>query len=313
MPINAVSLGATLYVPATRADLLAVALGQKIAHLQSVVICLEDSVREDDMPKAIANLGRLLSKLQLHPKAPGAKRPILLVRPRDPATLAIIAGMKGVNAIEGFVLPKATADNMPAWMNPIANRDQFILPTIETREAFDGDDMRKLRAQLCTMQERVLCVRIGGNDLLQLVGARRSRVRTAYEGPLGAIITSLVSTFSPWGFQLSSPVLEDFSNHDLLREEVERDIEYGLLTKTAIHPAQIPVIQEMYRVNAGELADAEHILDSEAAAVYAEHGAMSEPATHRRWAASILMRNWEYGTRETPEIGQSPIAEIRAA
>jgi citrate lyase beta subunit len=297
--IDAISLGATLYVPATRDDLVDVVLGRRIADLRSVVVCLEDSILEEHLPTALRNLARLLSRLQMHgAETEVRRRPVLLVRPRTPEVLAAIMAMNGTSAIDGLVLPKATADNMPDWMNPIANRPQLILPTVETREAFDTDEMRRLRAQLLTMKERVLCIRIGGNDLLQLVGARRSRTRTAYDGPLGSIVTSLISAFSPWGFKLSAPVLEDFVNHDLLREEVERDIEHGLLTKTAIHPSQIPVIQALYAVTRDEDADARHILDEHAAAVYAEHGAMSEPATHRRWAESIVSRRDHHGLRE---------------
>ncbi len=297
MPFDAMALGATLYVPATRDDLRAIAAGRRIEHLRSVVLCLEDSVLESDVERGMANLAETLSNMRHTPHDPDNQRPILLVRPRTPELLGRIAGLPGSNAIDGYVLPKVTAGNLPEWMAPISNRSQAILPTIETREAFEPDEMRQLRAQLLTMQERVPCIRIGGNDLLQLIGARRSAVRTAYEGPLGAIIASLVATFAPWGFSLSSPVLESFQDHDLLRREIERDIEHGLLTKTAIHPTQIPVIHEAYSVSMDELAAARHVLEEDTAAVYKENGVMAEPATHRRWAEGVLRRSQTYGVR----------------
>jgi len=297
MTFDALALGATLYVPATRDDLLAVVTGSKIEHLRSVVVCLEDSVLQEDVEIGMSKLARMLMTLHGTPSSAKNQRPILLVRPRTPEILSRVAGMAGSQAIDGYVLPKATASNMPDWMGPISNRNQAVLPTIETREAFDPDEMRLLRAQLLTMQERVPCIRIGGNDLLQLLGARRSTSRTAYDGPLGAIIASLVSTFAPWGFSLSAPVLESFQDHELLHQEIERDIEHGLMTKTAIHPSQIPIIHSAYAVSMDDLSAARHILDSDAAAVYKENGVMAEPATHRRWASDIVRRAESYGTR----------------
>ena len=297
MTFDALALGATLYVPATRDDLLAVVTGSKIEHLKSVVVCLEDSVLQENVESAMANLARMLVTLHGIRHDGQNPRPILLVRPRTPEILTRVAGMAGSQVIDGYVLPKVTASNLPDWMTPISNRSQAVLPTIETREAFEHDEMRTLRAQLLTMHERVPCIRIGGNDLLQLVGARRSTSRTAYDGPLGTIIASLVSTFAPWGFSMSAPVLESFQDHDLLRQEIERDIEHGLMTKTAIHPSQIPVIHAAYAVSMEDLASARHVLENNAAAVYSENGVMAEPATHRRWAADVIRRAEVYGTR----------------
>jgi citrate lyase beta subunit len=47
------ALGATLYMPATRPDLLAVVRGEKLSNLRSLVICLEDAVNESDVQFAI--------------------------------------------------------------------------------------------------------------------------------------------------------------------------------------------------------------------------------------------------------------------
>jgi citrate lyase beta subunit len=300
---DSLAMGATLYVPATRSDLLEIVAKGRIPHLRSVAVCLEDAVLESDLPKALANLASMLERLNsARREGTATSSPVLLVRPRTPDMLATIVGMFGSHLVDGFVLPKATAATIPQWMAPIAARPQAVLPTIETREAFEPDEMRRLRAQLLAMRERVPCVRIGGNDLLQLLGARRSRVRTSYDGPLGTIIASLVSTFAPWGLDLSAPVLESFSN-ELLIDEVERDMEHGLNTKTAIHPSQIPIIQAMYSVGHQEIEEARNVLADDAPAVYGENGAMAEPATHRRWAGTVVRREAAYGMRKDVAFG----------
>jgi citrate lyase beta subunit len=90
----------------------------------------------------------------------------------------------------------------------------------------------------------------------------------------------LVTAFAPFGFSLSAPVFEHFGNTDLSARGVEHDIEHGLLTKTAIHPAQIEIIQNAYRVGAHELAEARAILSNDRGGVFAL-ASMCEPRPTR--------------------------------
>jgi citrate lyase beta subunit len=284
--IDAIELGATLYVPASRPDLNDI-VGGRYPNLRSAVLCLEDSIGRAEIPLALANVAALLRTLDA-----GAPRPALFLRPRDEAMLAHVLTFEGVESLAGFVIPKATADNLPSYMRYLADDRHSLMPTLETHEALDGVELRRLRDQLLSIQSRVLAIRIGGNDLLQSIGARRSAIRTAYDGPLGGMILSIVAAFAPFGFALSAPVFEHFGNPALLREEVERDLEHGLVTKTAIHPRQIDPIQGAYAVDAATLAEARAILRGETRAVFASRGAMCEPETHKRWAHSIV-RRWE--------------------
>lgn len=289
--IDALQLGATLYVPATRPDLATTLLGGRIAALRSAVICVEDAVATADIELGLARLAEFLRRLAIG----DATKPLLFVRPRDVAMLGRILLLPGADHLAGFVLPKVTADTLPYWLaHNFADRHR-LMPTLETRDAFDGHELRRLRDQLLAVHDRILAIRIGGNDLLQTLGARRSRTRTAYDGPLGPLIATLVATFAPWDFALSAPVMEGFDDLALLREEVARDIEHGLFTKTAIHPAQIAPIQAAYAVPARELAEAETILADAPPAVFASGGAMCEPATHRRWATSTRARAALFG------------------
>jgi citrate lyase beta subunit len=291
---DATSLGATLYLPATRTDLAPIASGARYSELRSAVLCLEDAVAADDLPVALANLAALLRTL------PPSGGPRLFVRPRDPALLARILQLPNIERIEGFVIPKATADTLPAYLRELQGAAHVLMPTLETREMFDPAEVRRLRDQLLAIQKQILAIRIGGNDLLQQIGARRSAERTIYEGPLAGTVTALVAAFAPFGFALSAPVLEHFTQQDLLRREVERDVEHGLLTKTAIHPEQIAVIQDGYRVSGGELAEARAVLAADSPAVFALGGSMCEPATHRRWAQSVMRRAECFGIRHDP-------------
>lgn len=290
--IEAIALGATLYLPGTHEQLAHIALGRRYPRLRSAVICLEDSIRGDEVPRAISNLARLLETIP-----DGEPRPILFIRPRDPAMLQMLLGLRGIERVDGFVIPKATADSLPSYLACPIHDHHRLMPTLETRDILDQSETRRLRDQLLMIQERVLAVRIGGNDLLQTIGARRSAVRTIYEGPLAATVAGLVATFAPYGFALSAPVFEHFASEALLREEVERDVEHGLLTKTVIHPRQIETVEAGYAVGLSELAEARAILAPDSPAVFAISGSMCEPATHQRWARMIVKRADIFGLK----------------
>lgn len=292
-------LGATLYVPADRNDLLQIAAGAKYPGLRSVIFCVEDAVAEGSVPAALENLERLFANLACTNQA-NSDRPAVFVRPRHPSMLARITAMPGAEYIEGFVLPKVTAQSIPAYMSAIVAEHHSIMPTIETREAFDQVSMRALRSELIKIRERVVVIRIGGNDLLQTLGARRSKNRTIYEGPLAGVISSLISTFMPHGFAMSSPVFDSFCNLELLREEIEMDLDHGLFTKAAIHPLQIEAIHMSYKVSVEDLLAARAILDLSAPAVFSRGGFLMEPATHTRWAENTIIRAESFGTQNAP-------------
>lgn len=292
--MSGVELGATLYFPATRPDLETIARGG-IPGLRSAVICLEDAVAERDRGAALGNLVRLLLSLRLR-----APRLRLYARPRDPLMLRDIARMAGVDALEGFVLPKARAGNLDAWLAALPSGAHRMMPTIECAEAFDAGALRRLRDALLPHRERVTAVRVGGNDILGLLGTRRSRVRTAWEGPLANVLRDVAGTFLPAGFDVAAPVFEHYGEPDTLAREVELDLEHGLLTKTAIHPSQIDPIHAAYRPSREELTEARAILAPDASAVFGRGGSLCEPATHRGWALRTLERARVHGVEPEP-------------
>lgn len=310
--MNPLRLGASLYVPATRSDLTAVANGERHPRLRSVVFCLEDAVRPGDVGAALDALAASLVEW-----APS--RILRFVRPRNPDVLRRLLSLPSAAAIDGFVLPKLHRRTLPAWWNALGDHPGYLMPTLETREVFDPSEMHALRRMLSRreVRERVLSLRIGGNDLLQCLGVRRSPDATIYETALGSVIASLTTTFRPFGFNLTGPVFEGLSGFDLLRREVALDLAHGLFGKSAIHPAQVSVIEDAYAVSPEDHDAAERILDPDAPAVFRLGEAMCEPATHRRWAEVVRGRAALYGVAgpqpiRDPAPTSSPLAPSRA-
>lgn len=285
-------LGASLYVPATRGDIVAIANNEKLPQLKSVIFCLEDSVLETDLPLALANIAAMLEKLVPTPEK------LRFIRVRDVAVMRQCLRLANIGKIDGFVLPKVTLASFKEYVEALPADSTFkLMPTLETREALDMVEMTALRDYILEagLLPRVLSLRIGGNDLLNLFGLRRSTTRTMYDSPLRLIISQLVACFRPYGFNLTSPVCELLYDRDILNAEVSLDLEHGLFGKTAVHPDQIALIEQHYRVDANEVETAREILSAAAAAVFQRDGRMCEPATHRNWAEALVARAEIYG------------------
>ncbi|CDH47176.1 MAG: HpcH/HpaI aldolase/citrate lyase family protein [Candidatus Competibacteraceae bacterium] len=289
--LSAIHLGASLYVPASRPDLAAVASSSKFPELRSVIFCTEDAIHERDLEAALIHLAALLPELKSGPL-------LRFIRPRSPAVLRRLLRMEGIERIHGFALPKFGPNTLSDWLRVWDDRhSHYLLPILETAEVFDHRKMELLRDRLedSGLSEQVLGLRIGGNDLLGLLGIRRGRGATIYDTPLRGVIADLVCIFHPAGYRLSAPVFERLDMPEVLAREVEADLQYGLIGKTAIHPAQIPVIEALYRVCRDDYEMASAVLAPDAAAVFKRCRTFCEPATHRRWAAGVLERARVFG------------------
>ena len=297
---SAYALGATLYMPATRPDILDVVLGEKIQGLRSLVVCLEDAVAETDVQQGLNNLKNLLLGIE----ARGGRLsngPILFVRPRDAAMAAVLNDWSLMRHVDGFVVPKLSLGNIRQWQQAVTRADLMLMPTLETPDVFVPNAMVELRsAMLELLPERIIALRIGGNDLMGCLGLRRPQAMTLYSTPMSYVIPMLCGIMVSAGFALTAPVFEQLNAPHLLDQELALDMAHGLVGKTAIHPSQIAVIHRALQVTLEDLNSARHILNEAAPAVFKFNDAMCEPATHYKWAQTIIERAHWQGVR--PEV-----------
>lgn len=297
MRISQADLGASMYVPTTHKPetLVEIGNGSKYPQLRSVIFCTEDAVREDQLHQALRNLSAAAVCLNEN------ERPLRFIRVRNPHVMGLCLAMSGIEKFDGFVLPKLTASNLGNYLAQINDKSPFLLmPTLETAEVFDFNEMTQLRRMLQEdprARGRILCLRIGGNDLLNCLRIRRDPRRTIYETPVGDLISRLAGQFIPYGFGLTAPVFESIENVDVLAEEVAIDINNGLFGKTAIHPTQIEQIENCFKVSQSDLEEAHKILEPNAPAVFRMGGRMCEPTTHAKWAHDIVERSRIYGVK----------------
>jgi citrate lyase beta subunit len=288
------SMGASLYLPANHKHLMEIADGERLGHARSLIFCTEDAVADADLSWALFNLSVVLANMKADI---GAER---FVRVRNPEVLARVLAMPGAEKLTGFVIPKCTRHNFDAYFKQVRGTDHMLMPTLETADVFSDEDMRLFRETLEApgVRSRILALRIGGNDLLALLGLRRPRNMTIYRTPLGPVIARLVTTFRPYGFVLTAPVFEHLDLPDLLDQEVAEDMAYGMVGKTAIHPSQIAPIEQHYRVKARDLEAARAILNVDSPAVFKMHDSMCEVATHRAWAQRMVEQSNVFGAHQ---------------
>jgi citrate lyase beta subunit len=288
-------LGASLYVPALHPKLAQVLSHQAHPALKSVIVCTEDAVAERDLDRAVHHLAEVLPTLNA---TPGLLR---FVRVRNLTVMQAVLAMPGSSSLDGFVLPKISAATMLQYTALLAaqpaHTHQLLMPTLETMEVFEPDAMRDLRTVLMqdSVRPRILALRIGGNDLLRILGMRRPRNVTLYETPLGALMAQLVLIFRPYGFALSAPVCDILDDESLLIREAEHDLAYGFCGKTAVHPSQVATIEAVFKVKASEMQAARQLMAPDCPAVFQLGGTMYEAAVHGPWAQHVFSRAQHFG------------------
>lgn len=296
---SAYGLGATLYMPVIHPKVADFMSGQVPAPASSIVLCLEDALDESDVERGVRTLTALLGA-----RTSGREMgPRLFIRPRSYDMACRLRAINGITQVDGFVIPKARLETAPDWISLLSGTTLKLMPTLETPDLFDPARLIQFRDLLLSAgPDRIAAVRIGGNDLLGSMALRRVRGVTAYEGPLGWFLSMAAALLIPSGIPVSAPVFDIIEDLDTLRREVERDVQMGFISKTAIHPAQVPIIEGALSVSEQDLGMARAILDQDARAVFQIGGVMCEPATHAAWALRTLARADRFGSSVPPVL-----------
>jgi len=218
--VKAVALGATLYSPATRPRLANDVARSYTQGVTSAVLCLEDSVPDDQLAAAEANLVQTLRTLHTE----RADTPWLFVRVRTPEQIEDLVRQLGpaAAALRGFVLPKFTPSTGPDFLGALRTMSQSAgvplvgMPVVESPEVIHLETrphaLGQLHALLQAEREQVLAVRLGGTDFSGAYGLRRSGGMTIYDVRVVAgVIADVVNVLSRddgTGFTVTGPVWE---------------------------------------------------------------------------------------------------------
>jgi citrate lyase beta subunit len=248
-----VALGATLYIPADRPSLDNDIVKQAAAGVTSVVVCLEDAIPDSEVLEAEINLIAALRKLH-RDEVP---LPLLFVRVREAAqveALVAILGSAG-QIIDGFVLPKFTADGAEAYWRVLDHTSKRLgrrilaMPVLESSAVLYAetrvDELMALRSLLQRERSRILAVRLGATDLCSLYGLRRSPDLSIYDvkvvSHLVADVVNLLGRADGTAFTITGPVWEYYAGMERIlkpqlrstpfTEHNEGELRYHLLSQ----------------------------------------------------------------------------------
>lgn len=318
------SLGGLMYTPAHNKKACDFLISKKYSGLRSAAFCLEDAIADGSEAEALNTLENTFTELN---KAVNEGQidtddlPYLFVRVKSPEQMKRVFELTENSRIfSGFIFPKFDVGNAYIFLenllkiNETADNIMYGMPILESVSIADVkfriQNLSQLKDITDSYREFIVNIRIGGNDFCSRYGVRRKINDTIYDiRVISDIISDIVNIFSA-DYVVSAPVWEYFENPNDssegwktgLRTECEKDIINGLFGKTAIHPSQLPVIDDVMAVTYSDYMDALSILNwndsSLAVSKSAEGNRMNEQKVHTRWAEKVLLRSAIYGIRE---------------
>ncbi len=253
-----------LYVPADRADRLAGATGR---GADALILDLEDAVPVDRKEVARANIDQWLSSQQ----RPGCE---LWVRINS-TTPEVDIDVAVTSEVMGVVVPKAEPALLAEVDSLITGREHLldlepgavgVFALIETAAGL-------LSAADLARAPRVWHLGLGEADL-----AAELRLRpTAAREELSPLRLQLVLVSAAAGIAAPvGPTATDFRDQAALRRSTEALLRLGFRARTAIHPAQLAVINDVFSPTAEEVAKARRLVAAYDDAVRSGAGVLTD-------------------------------------
>jgi len=289
-PLHYIELGASLFIPAAFTSLNAVVCALKYPELKSIVIDFEDGLSEDKLNEAEENLKNILKQIN-------EKSPLVFVRSRDAKHLSKLLNFEGIENVRGFVLAKFSLQNAEEYLCELSKTQYYFMPSIEGQELFEQSKLLELREILLRYKEQVLLVRFGLEDMLKQLRMRRGCDESMFDlSATSYVLGSFISAFKSVGFGVSGGVYPCFKDDEGFTRDVKRDLKEGLFSKTIIHPSQIALTNELYKVSTQEYEEALQITQSKEV-FFAQNSKMAEVNTMKAHSQEILLRAKVYGVR----------------
>ncbi|MFJ8779313.1 MULTISPECIES: HpcH/HpaI aldolase/citrate lyase family protein [unclassified Streptomyces] len=216
------ALGATLYSPATRPRLADDIVKQTGRGVVSMVLCLEDSIGDDDVAEGEENLVRQFADLADRQVDP----PLLFIRVRHPEQIPDLVRRLGsaVRLLSGFVLPKFTEERGIPFLEALSGAEVasghrlFAMPVLESPELLYRETrvetLEGIARAVDKYRDRVLALRLGVTDFCSSYGLRRAPDMTAWDVQIVASViadvVNMLGRADGTGFTVTGPVWEYF-------------------------------------------------------------------------------------------------------
>ena len=309
------SVGPLLYCPANKASITDSLINEKFGNRFSLALCLEDTINDAYVAKAeqilIHSLYTIFAQHEIIP----FYLPKIFIRVRNPQQIHRLIKSLGrsVEIVTGFIIPKFSLDNASDYINEViranelASKNIYMMPIYENSSIIDlrnrTDILYSLKDSLSQVEDLVLNIRVGGNDLCHMFGFRRHSNESIHQiRPVSDIFSDIITVYG-MDYVVSGPVWEYYAGDnwkDGMIQEIQDDKLCGFIGKTVIHPAQIPVVNCSYQVSEKDFKDAQEILNwnKNSASLVSGNNVrerMNEYKTHINWAQRIIYLAESFG------------------
>ncbi len=309
------SVGALLYCPANKESVADSIIHEKFGNKFSLALCLEDTINDNFVAEAEQTLIDSMNKIYVSYQKQPFYLPKIFVRVRNPEQIERLTKSfkESIGIITGFIIPKFNSDNAAEYINQIIKANElvskkiYMMPIYENSSIIDlrnrTDILYSLKDLLSQIEELVLNIRVGGNDLCHIFGFRRHSDESIHRiKPISNIFSDIVTIYG-MDYVVSGPVWEYYAGDNWekgLIQEIQDDKLCGFTGKTVIHPNQIPVINRAYQVTRNDFNDAQSILNWNKNSNAFVSGSeakerMNEYKTHIHWAQRTLFLAEAYG------------------
>lgn len=312
------SVGALLYCPANNAGIVSSLKNEKFGKKFSLALCLEDTINDMCVEEAEEILINSIKEVYAGMESMDFYVPKIFIRVRKSEQIERLMDRFGAagELVTGFIIPKFSLENADEYIEKIitvnkkSDKNIYMMPIFESptivnlKERYDI--LYTLKEKLDKAEELVLNIRVGGNDLCHVFGFRRRSDETIHDiRPVADIFSDIVTVYGK-DYVVSGPVWEYYNGDNWeegLKAELKRDMLCGFTGKTVIHPNQIEVVNEAYKVSVKDYEDAKAILNWDESRNSLVSGSvqkerMNEYKTHSNWAEKIIYLAEAYGVTE---------------
>lgn len=311
------SVGALLYCPANNPTLASSIIQNRFGKKFSLALCLEDTIRDDRVTEAEQILKETLGRLYRQAEISSFYLPKIFIRVRTPRQITRLYKECGDSAglITGFILPKFSTGNAEAYLAEIIRVNErsgkivYAMPIFESPDIINLKNryeiLYSLKDTIDAIEELILNIRVGGNDLCHMFGFRRHDNESIHQIRPVADIFSDIMTVYGMNYVVSGPVWEYYNSPGWetgMRREIAEDKLMGFVGKTVIYPNQIEVVNDSYQVAKEDYEDALAILnwDKEHPSLVSSSVGkkrMNERKTHENWAIRTLRMAESFGVK----------------
>jgi len=311
------SIGALLYCPANKKDIADSIISEKFGTKFSLAPCLEDTINDNFVEEAEIILISSLKQIHNNTQEKSFYLPKIFIRVRNHEQITRLTGLlgKAADIVTGFIIPKFSTDNADDYINAvikaneIADKPMYMMPIYENSCIINPknrtDILCRLKDSLSKVEDRVLNIRVGGNDLCNAFGFRRHNDESIHKiRPVSNIFADIITVYG-MDYVVSGPVWEYYSGDGWdtgLRQEIRDDRLCGFTGKTVIHPNQIAIVNDEYKVSVKDYDDAKAILGWDKSLNSLVLGSqsgerMNEYKTHGSWAVQTLFLAEAFGVK----------------